>query len=110
MSYANYKSWPVPEWKDYGVRIPGSRHDFRWRNMRHTLCMNHQHGKCQHSDYECNRAHGPEFLEKPAYTDEYKKDRKTEEKGKGKKPSPRNQPYPSDKGKSKEKKGKGKSK
>ena len=111
-SYTMYQSFPRPHWKDHGERIPGSRHDRRWSNMRHTLCMNHQHGRCQYTAQECNRAHGPEYLEKPAYNDDYKFQRKGEDKGgKGKNNSSRHQPYPADKGKGKGKdKGKGKSK
>ena len=47
LNYEIYQSCPVPHWENYGNRVPGSTHDKRWRNMRHTLCINHQYGRCQ---------------------------------------------------------------
>ena len=85
----NKPTWPIPAWKSQNQTVDRA---WRWRNMKHTLCRNHQNGVCQYTADECNRAHGTEYLQ-PKQT----------HKGKGKDSSnvtPKPQPYPS-KGKGK---------
>ena len=110
--FGYFEKWPVPAWKNNGKRDEGSYHDRRWRNMRHTICLNHKNGVCQYSAKECNRAHGPAYLSPtPAYNENFKGEIKGDGKGKNKgSKSSRSEPYPAaPKGGKNQPKGKGKS-